>query len=241
MKKVIILTIILFLAGCVPTEAPEPAITSYHECVAAGYPVEEFPYVKICTANGQNFTYQIEQPDIMPPGFDEPEPVDLGEILPSECYVENAKPVKASEGCLEHEDKIADVKGFKEPYVCCKERTDCRGKDYGCTTENIPCCRGLKSAPVTIESAGGCSVVTCGSICIECGDRRCEDNENWCNCPEDCPEIRTECTDADRQADVCITVYDPVCGYDSGRKHTYSNSCFACKDSLVNYWTEGEC
>ena len=51
-------------------------------------------------------------------------------------------------------------------------------------------------------------------------------------------EGRIYCEPEQREADVCITLYDPVCG-DDGK--TYSNSCGACKDEKVNYWVEGEC
>lgn len=36
--------------------------------------------------------------------------------------------------------------------------------------------------------------------------------------------------------DVCITLYDPVCG---SNQQTYSNSCAACK--IVNSYQRGEC
>lgn len=51
------------------------------------------------------------------------------------------------------------------------------------------------------------------------------------------------CSDESRNVDVCIEVYNPVCGYNSdGEKiKTYSNDCFACQDSSVEYWVEGEC
>jgi len=44
-----------------------------------------------------------------------------------------------------------------------------------------------------------------------------------------CPEIRNE---------FCVTVYDPVCGDDLV---TYSNSCVACTNKLVNKYIIGEC
>ena len=58
------------------------------------------------------------------------------------------------------------------------------------------------------------------------------------------------CTEESRQGDACITLYDPVCGWSDPEKvqclkypcaSTYSNSCFACLDEDVEYWTAGEC
>ena len=49
---------------------------------------------------------------------------------------------------------------------------------------------------------------------------------------------RDYCTDESRIAEMCIELYDPVCG-SNGK--TYSNSCFACKDSSVIFFTPGEC
>jgi hypothetical protein len=49
---------------------------------------------------------------------------------------------------------------------------------------------------------------------------------------------KTYCTPDSRQADVCITLMDPVCGDDG---NTYSNSCVACRNAEVEYWIQGEC
>lgn len=58
------------------------------------------------------------------------------------------------------------------------------------------------------------------------------------------------CTAEQKQADACIEIYQPACGWDDPEKvqcikypcaQTYSNSCFACIAENVLYWTEGEC
>lgn len=57
------------------------------------------------------------------------------------------------------------------------------------------------------------------------------------------------CTAQSRQADVCIELYLPVCGWFSQEikcirypcAQTFSNRCFACMDDKVEYWTDGEC
>jgi len=50
---------------------------------------------------------------------------------------------------------------------------------------------------------------------------------------------RKYCTASSRNAEVCIEIYEPVCGFPFER--TYSNSCFACMDEIVEYYVFGEC
>jgi hypothetical protein len=61
---------------------------------------------------------------------------------------------------------------------------------------------------------------------------------------------RTYCTQQDREFGFCTEIYQPVCGwFNPGMircvgypcAQTYSNSCFACIDNKVQYWTEGAC
>lgn len=58
------------------------------------------------------------------------------------------------------------------------------------------------------------------------------------------------CPEDSRNAEFCIQVYEPVCGYfnpgwiECVREpcaETYSNSCEACKNSDVLYYVDGEC
>ncbi len=52
-------------------------------------------------------------------------------------------------------------------------------------------------------------------------------------------EERVNCTDESRNVDACIEIYQPVCGRPMNQ--TSSNSCFACMDENVAYYTGGEC
>jgi hypothetical protein len=61
---------------------------------------------------------------------------------------------------------------------------------------------------------------------------------------------RTSCEPEQRNADACITLYDPVCVEVQVQcittpcnpvKETYSNSCNACSNENVLYWESGEC
>lgn len=63
-------------------------------------------------------------------------------------------------------------------------------------------------------------------------------------------ENKTFCKPDQRNADFCIAVYEPVCGWFNSSKVqcfkypcaiTSGNSCEACKNENVLYWTEGEC
>ena len=59
----------------------------------------------------------------------------------------------------------------------------------------------------------------------------------------------TYCTPDQRKADLCIALYQPVCGWFNEDikcirypcAQTYGNSCESCKNEQVLYYTEGEC
>ena len=60
---------------------------------------------------------------------------------------------------------------------------------------------------------------------------------------------RNYCTEESRNTTACILLYQPVCGWFNSSiqcirypcASTYSNSCFACAEGMVEYWTNGEC
>ena len=58
------------------------------------------------------------------------------------------------------------------------------------------------------------------------------------------------CTEESRNADVCYTIYRPVCGWFNPEKiqcikypcaETFDNDCVACSKENVLYWTDGKC
>ena len=82
-----------------------------------------------------------------------------------------------------------------------------------------------------------------------------------CIFPE-CPELteddkktpdgerkKTFCIEEQRFVDACTEIYQPVCGWFNPEiscvtfpcASTYSNPCFACKEKIVSYWTDGNC
>ena len=82
-----------------------------------------------------------------------------------------------------------------------------------------------------------------------CDFQKCPENTNPGN--ENTSEREKHyCSPGDKNNKVCIELYDPACGwfdpthiqcirYPCAR--TFSNSCFACADKDVIYWTGGEC
>jgi len=71
-----------------------------------------------------------------------------------------------------------------------------------------------------------------------------------CGCETESARQKDVCSKESRNAEACIEIYQPVCGWNDPEKiqcikfpcaNTYSNSCFACIDENVLYYTEGEC
>ncbi len=63
------------------------------------------------------------------------------------------------------------------------------------------------------------------------------------------PAVKQGCTAESRQVDVCPASYEKVCGWYSEAvqcfafpcAEDFSNSCEACKNLNVNWWSPGEC
>ena len=61
---------------------------------------------------------------------------------------------------------------------------------------------------------------------------------------------KINCLPSQRDSDFCIEIYEPVCGYRQVQcvttpcdpvPETFSNSCFACAEDSIIYYTQGEC
>jgi hypothetical protein len=138
---------------------------------------------------------------------------------------------------------------------------DCKGKcpcivEKECIKEggSIPiiskapkCCDGLKLIkPMEKEILGISGICT-----AKCGNGICENvTETNYNCPRDCPIVKNYCKPSDRRKNnACPTIYSPVCGWFNSSTEclvypcaaNYSNSCTACINPIVSYWTIGEC
>jgi hypothetical protein len=74
-------------------------------------------------------------------------------------------------------------------------------------------------------------------------------NETLQKCVREWEQGKNYCSPESRQAEVCAQFYQPVCGWFNSSIQcikypcaaTYSNSCFACANPQVEYWTDGEC
>jgi hypothetical protein len=103
-----------------------------------------------------------------------------------------------------------------------------------------------ESNQIKIDSFEACAAA--GFPVMESHPRQCRDGEGNLFVEE--IEERIFCTEDQRGVGACITLYDPVCGWNDPEKiqcitfpcaSTYSNSCFACQDENVLYYTKGEC
>lgn len=104
--------------------------------------------------------------------------------------------------------------------------------------------------------------VTAGNAVMESYPRRCADGKGNVFVEEiDEPldpsgqatttdQTEISCTDDQRKAEVCIELYEPVCATVNIQcikapcnpiQETFSNSCQACINSLVESYTQGEC
>lgn len=100
----------------------------------------------------------------------------------------------------------------------------------------------------------GYSEEECSKISVLCTpDREYFSDEIGCGCElkeKEFGEGKFFCSNESRNVDACIEIYQPVCGWNDPEKiqcikfpcaDTFSNSCFACMDENVLYYTEGEC
>lgn len=100
-------------------------------------------------------------------------------------------------------------------------------KDPSCKVVNFACLNGEQAF---VDACG------CGCRKINSGNSTSSDF-NYCSSDS-------------RNGSVCTAIYKPVCGWFNATKiqcikfpcaQTFSNSCAACHNTDVSYWTEGEC
>lgn len=92
----------------------------------------------------------------------------------------------------------------------------------------------------------------CSRILFTCIDEYKPFSDNTgCGCKKEAEQKENiYCTPNQRNAQACIEIYQPVCGYVQVEcittpcnpvPETFSNNCFACSNERVSYYTEGAC
>jgi len=96
------------------------------------------------------------------------------------------------------------------------------------------CCKSSGDFPNTgLIGACGCSIDNSREVKVcSCGPDRVFDGTG-------CVSQTVFCQPSQRQGDVCFQIYDPVCA--NPMHQTFSNPCEACRDSLVESYTRGQC
>src|SRR3989338_2366898 len=99
----------------------------------------------------------------------------------------------------------------------------------------------------------GKSADKCSRIKFACeGNTKYFNDECGCGCEKlkEADLQKNDCTKEQRSAEACIALYQPVCGWYDPEEiqffrypcaNTFSNSCEACRNKNVVYWTDGEC
>jgi hypothetical protein len=174
------------------------------------------------------------------------------------CQVSGEKPIPVeSDGGIGTTDLYTNyVSTDKE--VCKTTRFQCTigaspfNDDTGCG------CKADESKKYTSTDLDQCSRIR--YICIK--NYKPFTDEKGCGCeftfgeetsgqvePEDGKKLTVICTEEQRKATACTMEYSPVCGWFGENikcirypcAQTYSNTCGACQNENVGYWTEGEC
>lgn len=116
---------------------------------------------------------------------------------------------------------------------------DSAKKEQGCvlssgTIGTALCCQSSGDFPNTnLIGPCGCSPDNSHEVKVcNCGPDRVFDGTG-------CVSQVTSCQPYQRQGDVCFQIYDPVCA--NPINQTFSNPCMACRNSLVESYTRGEC
>lgn len=108
---------------------------------------------------------------------------------------------------------------------------------------------------LSIFVLAGCAKITNFDECIAAGNPAMESYPRQCRANgvtfvEDISDDVIDCTPEQREADACAEIYQPVCATVNVQcirapcepvKETFSNACEACRISLVESYTRGEC
>ena len=245
-KNILILIFVLLMAAVVfyipSLNQSDMKINSFEECAEAGFPIME-SYPRQCRdAEGNHFVEHINTPV-------SPEIVDY--------FYENFinKAIELSGGLLPIEGFTPRM--YIDIFPILKEEDFDNVEAIGGTWEYsngqlkfIPSdTRVITSADGTINKIGMESLLEDlrKRLIIQIESNSDIDNLIFLLSQE---PIKHFCTNESRNAESCIEIYQPVCGWNDPEKIvcvkypcalTYGNSCFACMDENILYYTQGEC
>jgi len=96
------------------------------------------------------------------------------------------------------------------------------------------CCEGLEKSVISHikyeNKRGYCDSLDGASVCINCGNSKCEEGENVCNCPADCKEERNKMCD-DGSVDMCDMI--PPVDCEGSTILAIQSGCWHCVDPLT--------
>lgn len=109
-----------------------------------------------------------------------------------------------------------------------------QGGTVGVYPDAPECCEGLAKSVISHikyeNKRGYCDSLDGASVCINCGNSKCEEGENVCNCPTDCKEERNKMCD-DGSVDMCDMM--PPVDCEGSTILAVQNGCWHCVDPLT--------
>lgn len=151
-----------------------------------------------------------------------------------ECEEEEKRCETEGQPCTKEYEPVCGINGLTYGNKCVAESACVEIAYNGVCTED---CVPNENKPCTLEYMPLCGIdgVTYGNKCAAEAACAIIAYEGEC--------VRNYCTEEQKEAEICILLYAPVCGYNSNYDvvDTFSNGCFACVDSNVEFWIDGDC
>lgn len=245
----IIAALILVIAGLTifyPTEKVTTiAITNFEECVAAGFPVME-SYPRQCNVNGQTFVENLSNND-------NPTEEELKDYFAERIWQVG----QVNLGAMPIEG--FDPQIFKQAFPLLEDYDFHNTQAYGgiwkydngeliFERDNTEV---FTSADGTLTEEGVKTLYHNLKIRMDFVIQTKEDIDAFIESLTGNQEPREiNCELSQRNAEACIEIYRPVCGYVQVEcittpcdpvPQTFSNDCFACMNKRVEYYTQGVC
>lgn len=211
-------------------------ITNFEECVKAGNPVMEI-YPRQCKTNGMTFTEELQENNL-PELFRKKAIEKLG-VIPVEGF--DPELYKgAFKGLIDNDFNNAKaISGIWK--IINNKLSFVRNESEGIT-----------SADGTLTDEGILTLINNleTRLNIKVNTKEDIDNLIMLISKEQGKLKANYCSNESRNAYACPSIYGPVCGWSDPAKiqcikypcaQEYDNSCNACKNKDILYWTDGEC